>query len=423
MSHRRSIAKLAFLAVAALAVFLPVYLLGLAPVGGDSGDAGPVRIESVRINRLPQASSARIEVEVELKNHDQVAHEIESWWLLARPSAKRPWGLYAFHSSIQGPRTLAAGEKVELSWQEEVTAEPGSYELSAWVHTVEGDVSHHSDGKVVASPIVRIDSGWSRFSRLATPPPSLRVSAVDLPAAALAGGLGVPTELPLIIVVNNDTKAETAADIQWFLYRRESLLPWSGKPAYTSRQLQHRVFAPESQTTIKTSEPISLWPGEYVLRVVVTEAGDEGNLASDDLFLNDTITLLESGQGNTIIKVGPASGPVEIASLAADTGGFQRGNGSVVVGLRNRSESEQDVVLWWFLSRPGSLEPWVEFDVQSKVVSAKIAPHQQTILSLSDDVSLTPGTYELSVWVHTLDGDKEERPSDGAWLNQRVEIQ
>jgi len=83
---------------------------------------------------------------------------------------------------------------------------------------------------------------------------------------------------------------------------------------------------------------------------------------------------------------------------------------------------EQDIVGWWFLSRPGTLEPWVEFDFKSKVFSARLGPEQQTILDLSDSVSLPPGVYELSVWIHTQDDEGEERPSDGVWLNRRVEI-
>ena len=422
MPHRRYLPKLAFLALAALAVFLPVYLLGLSAAGGGSVDAGPVRIENVRIDHLPEASSPYIEVDVELENHDQVAHEIQAWWLLARPGTISPWNVPAFQSSIQGPQTLAAGERVELSWQEEVTAEPGSYELTVWVHTIEGDVTRHSDGKRLGDPTIRIDSEWSRFSRRTTPPPGLKVSAIDLPAAALDSGLSVPTQLPLIIGITNDTATETVADVQWFLYRQASRLPWNDKPVYTSRQLQHLAFAPKRQTTIRTSEPISLWPGEYMLRVVVRETGGEGSVASDDLFLNDVITLRESAYGPTIIRTAPASGPVEITSLAADTASFQRERGIVIVSLRNRGESEQEVVLWWFLSRPGSLEPWVEFDRQSKVFSAKIAPQQQSVIDLSDSVSPPPGTYDLSVWVHTLDSAGEEHPSDGAWLSQRIEI-
>ena len=94
-----------------------------------------------------------------------------------------------------------------------------------------------------------------------------------------------------------------------------------------------------------------------------------------------------------------------------------------MVTLRNRSESEQEIALWWFLSSPGTLQPWVEFDLQSKVFSAKIAPQQQSILDLSDGASLPPGTYELSVWVHTLDSSGEQHPSDGGWFSRRVDIQ
>lgn len=260
------------LAPAALALFLAVYLLGLAP-GGSSASAGPVRIESVRINHLPEASSPSIEVEVELKNHDHAAHDVQAWWLLARPDANRPWDVYSFRSSTRGPVTLAAGEKVTLGWQEEVTAEPGDYQLSAWVHTVDGGETRHSDGKRVDDPVVRIDSGWSPLIRRATPPPGLEVSAIDLAAATSEGGLRVPAQLRPIIVVRNDTAVDTTADVQWFLYPKASTVPWNAKPAYTSRLLRHKVFAANAQTTITTSEPISLWPGEYLLRVVARETG------------------------------------------------------------------------------------------------------------------------------------------------------
>jgi hypothetical protein len=422
MPRPRRPLKLAYLALPALAVFLAVYLLGLTPAGGDSGSASPVRIESVQINSLPDTSPPYIEVEIELKNHDQAAHEVKAWWFLSRIRAPEPWNFYAFRSSAQA-QVLAPGEKTTLQWDEEVTAEPGTYELSAWVHTAEGDTTHHSDGERVGSPTVYIDSQWSRFSRRVTPPPGLRVTAVDLPSAALDSGLNMPIELPLIIAVNNRTATETVADVQWFLYRRTSRLPWNDKPVYTSEQLQHQVFAPKHQTILRTSEPISLWPGEYLLRLVVTGTDSEGNAISDDIFLNDALTLVESANKAAIIRAGPTSGPVEIASLTADTGGFQRGRGSVTVSLRNRSDSRQEAILWWFLSRPGTLQPWVEFDLRSRVFGASIASQQQAVLELSDDASLPPGTYELSVWVHTLDTAGDEHPSDGVWFNQRIEIQ
>lgn len=406
-----------------LSAFLSLYVLGLWPgtATGGRGAPGPVRIASVSIERLPDASSLQMKVAVEIENDSQAGHEVRAWWFLTSPRSPEPWNFFAFRSSTR-TQALAPGEKTGLEWDEEVTAEPGSYELSVWVHTVEGDVTRHSDGKRLGDPIIRIDSEWSRFSRRATPPPGLKVSAVDLPAAALDSGLSVPAELPLIIGITNDTAAETVADVQWFLYRRASRLPWNEKPVYTSSQLQHLAFAPNRQTTIRTSEPISLWPGEYMLRVVVRETGGEGSMASDDLFLNDVITLRESAYGPNIIRTAPASGPVEITSLAADTASFQRERGIVIVSLHNRSESEQEVVLWWFLSRPGSLEPWVEFDRQSKVFSAKIDPQEQSAIDLSDSVSPPPGTYDLSVWVHTLDSAGEEHHSDGAWLSQRIEI-
>jgi hypothetical protein len=418
---RRYLSGSVLLVAPALALFLVVYLLGLL-AGDSSGAAGPVRIENVRINHLPQASSPRIEVDVELKNHDQVAHDIQAWWLLARTGASRPWDVYAFRSSSQGPRALAAGERVKLSWSEEVAAEPGTYELSVWVHTVEIDGTRHSDGTRVDNPIVRIDSRWSPLTRRATPPPDLQVSAVDLAAAASDGGLRLPTELGLIISIRNETAVDTEADLQWFLYQKASRLPWNAKPAYTARPLQHKVFAANRETTITASDSISLWPGEYLLRVVVTETGGEDSSSSDDLFLTDAIEVVENNNASGIIRGDAAPGPVEIEKLRVDIGSFQLGKGSVTVSLRNRSDSEQDVVLWWFLARPGSLEPWVESDVQSKVFTYEIAAERESILDLSDKASAPPGTYELSVWVHTLDSEGEEIPNDGVWFNRPVEI-
>ena len=420
---RRSRSKRTLLFLPALALFLAMYVLGLLP-GGSSASSGPVRIENVRINHLPQASSPQIAVDVELKNHDGVAHKIEAWWLLARPGANRPWDVYAFRSSIQGPRTLAPGEKLKLTWQEEVTAEAGSYELSAWVHTVDGDGTRHSDGARVGNPIIRIDSQWSSFIRRTTPSPSLRVSAVNLPAATEEGGLRVPADLRLNISVTNETTVDTEADIQWYLYQKASRLPWNAKPAYTARPLLHKAFLANHETTITTSDPISLWPGEYLVRVVLTETtgGGDGSASRDDLFLTDTIKVSDNNSASGIIRTDAAPGPVEIQKLAVDAGSFQLGKGSVTVNLHNRGDSEQDVVLWWFLCRPGSLQPWVEFDVQSKVFTTEIAAQRGAILDLSDKVSLPPGTYELSLWVHSLDGQGEELPSDGAWFNRLVEI-
>jgi hypothetical protein len=33
-----------------------------------------------------------------------------------------------------------------------------------------------------------------------------------------------------------------------------------------------------------------------------------------------------------------------------------------------------------------------------------------------------PGTYELSVWVHTLNAEAEETHSDGVWFNRLIEV-
>ena len=421
VSTRRYLPGSVLLVTPALALFLVVYFLGLLPNDG-SGSAGPVRIENVRVNHLPQTSSTRIEVDVELKNHDQVAHKIQAWWLLASSGASRPWDVYAFRSSSQGPRSLAPGERAKLSWNEEVTAEPGTYELSVWVHTVESDGTRHSDGTRVDNPIVRIDSRWSPLTRRAAPPPNLQVSAVDLAAAAPDGVLRLPTKLGLNISVRNETAVATEADLEWFLYQKASRLPWNAKPAYTGRPVQHKIFAANRETTITTSDSVSLWPGEYVLRVVATETGGADGPSSDDVFLPDAIEVIENTDASGIIRGDAAPGPVEIERLTVDTGSLQLGKGSVTVRLLNRSDSEQDVVLWWFLARPGSLQPWVESDVQSKVFSYEIPAKRESILDLSDEASAPPGTYELSVWVHTLDGEGEELPSDGVWFNEPVEI-
>jgi hypothetical protein len=423
MPPRRNLPKRTILALPAVALLLAVYGLGLMP-GGSSASAGPVRIQSVNIWHLPQASSPRIEVAVELKNHDSAAHKVQVWWLLARPGANRPWEMYAFRSSTQGPHTLAPGEEIKLNWWEEVAAEPGSYELTVWVHTIEGDGTRHSDGARVANPIIRIDRSWSPLIRRAAPDPGLQVRAVDLAAATQEGGLRLPTELRLIINARNDTAVDTEADIQWFLYQNGSRIPWNAKPAYVSSLVQRQTLAANRETTITTSEPISLWPGEYLLRVVLRESTEgDGDAAGDDVFLTDAIKVLENNSAAGIVRADAAPGPVEIEKLTVDVGSLQLGKGSLTVSLRNRSTSEQDVLLWWFLGRPGSLEPWVEFDVQSQIHTATIAPGRTSTIDLSDDAVAPPGTYELSVWVHTLDSQGEELPSDGAWFNRPVEVQ
>jgi hypothetical protein len=155
--------------------------------------------------------------------------------------------------------------------------------------------------------------------------------------------------------------------------------------------------------------------------VVLEGKGEaENSLNDDDLFFNDAVRVLENRGG--IVRPGPPTGPVEIVGLAVDGTGFQHGEGSVEVQLRNNSDGKQVIRLWWFLSRPGTLEPWVEFGFQSKVLVSIIDPQVQTDIELSDDFLARPGSYDLSVWAHTVDSQGQEVPSDGVWLNRRVEI-
>jgi hypothetical protein len=423
MSHRRYLAGLAFFVIVPASVFLGVFLLGLTPGGeasNDYGSTGPVRIESIRVSHLPEPSSPHIRVEVDIKNRDQRAHEIEVWWYLAKPGIAQPWSVYTYRSSVKG-QTLDAHEEIRLSWQEAVEAEPGTYELSAWVHAADAGTWRHSDGKRYQQTI-SIDGQWSLFTRRASAPEDLKVSAIDLPSSALDGGLTVPSQLPVLVTVTNDTSTTSVADVQWFLYRTGTRLPWDGKPVYTSAKVP-QIFAPHSQTTVRAAERISLWPGEYLLRVVIEGKGEaENGVGSDDLFLNDTIKILDNKDEDGIVRPGSPTGPVEIVSLAVDGTGFQQGEGSVKVRLHNNSDAKQLIQLWWFLSRPGTLEPWVEFDFQSKVFIGIIDPQVQTDIELSDDFLARPGSYDLSVWVHTVDSQGQGVPSDGVWLNRRLEI-
>lgn len=418
--RRKSLAKRVVLALPAFGLLAALYVFGLVP-GGSSAGAGPVRIESVSVGHLPQASSPRIEVAVALKNHDGVTHDVQVWWLLARPGASRPWEVYALRSSTQGPHSVAPGETLELNWWEEVAAEPGTYELSVWVHTIEGDVTQHSDGARIEAPTITIDSGWSQLIRRVTPS-DLQVSTIDLPADALGNGLPTPNELPMIIGIRNDTPADARADVQWFLYRKAARLPWNGKPAYTSGIMEDQTLAADSNTAVRIGEPISLWPGEYLLRLVVTPATDEGAPYGDDAFLIEPVKLLENTSPSGIIRADSDPGPVAIERLTVDTESFQLGEGSLDVTLRNHSDVEQTAVLWWFLARPGSLEPWVEFATQSHTYPTTIAAERASTIDLSDEALVPPGAYELSVWVHTLNADGEESHSDGAWFNRPVEV-
>jgi hypothetical protein len=113
---------------------------------------------------------------------------------------------------------------------------------------------------------------------------------------------------------------------------------------------------------------------------------------------------------------------VVIERLMVDDEKLQLGDGSLAVTLRNHSDSEQTAFLWWFLARPGSLEPWVEFAAQSPIYTTTVGAGRASTIDLSDKATAPPGTYELSVWVHTLDAEGEESPSDGAWFNRPIEV-
>jgi hypothetical protein len=242
---------------------------------------------------------------------------------------------------------------LKLNWWEEVAVEPGEYELSVWVHTVDGGATLHSDGARIETPTVTVDSGWSRLIRRATPL-DFSVSTVDLPADALGDGLPTPTELPMIIEIRNDTLEEAEADVQWFLYRKASRLPWNAKPAFTSRVLKGQTLAANGETGIRISEPISLWPGEYLLRLTVRGAARDDAPPGDDAFLTDTINVLENSNPSGIIRADADPGPVAIERLTVDVEKFQLGEGSLAITLRNHSAVEQTAFLWWFAAPAAS---------------------------------------------------------------------
>jgi hypothetical protein len=87
--------------------------------------------------------------------------------------------------------------------------------------------------------------------------------------------------------------------------------------------------------------------------------------------------------------------------------------GDVTVGVRNVTSTVQRGLTWIILAPPESLAPWRDAVWSSPERPISAAPGETLEIVFAPPASIAQGTYRLSVWVHTVQGERRFH-SDGA---------
>jgi hypothetical protein len=350
-----------------------------------------------------------------IKNNSAAGRYADAWWFLAKPGDPQPWQNYDYQSQIQEDVYLAPGESMELVWNEELAVVEGEYELSGWLHSGQLEQQEPTDGAILKERI-SLEGGELPYVRR-NAPNSLEVQDVahavfveEFPSVA-------PFNLYLPITVENRTQREMIGDVSWHLVNASEEDPFTALPAYQGGVLVNQRLIP-GESVVTFQREISPRTGSYLLVVrIATEERPEG--AWEDLKVFTTPLQVPANEaGDGIARVGNPSGLVSIVGVSAQ-GSDSPGTMSLRASLQSASERSEDVEIWWFLSEPAENEPWVNNDFESRRTRLTLNPGEERTIDISEPAMVNPGSYELSVWVHTVTGGADQ-PSDGVWWSKGI---
>lgn len=88
---------------------------------------------------------------------------------------------------------------------------------------------------------------------------------------------------------------------------------------------------------------------------------------------------------------------------------------SVLVRVRNITAEPRSGIIWYVLSLPGEPEPWRVYEYSSEERAIELAAHQTQTLALEGPDVPLDGQYTLSVWLHGLHPNTQERFHSDHW--------
>ena len=426
-TRRKKWGRLAFLIIAvALVVLLPAILVSLLGPSwrpwrqGDTIASTEVQISSLEASLSPGDSApSMVRVEIQLKNNTERAQLVDAWWFLAQPGDREPWLRYRYQSTLREDVFLEPKSTVGLIWEEELAVMAGEYELSAWVHSGPEKEEKHADGVFLDQRLKLSATGLPYLRR--NGPADLEIESVpDSAFQHLSGQAPMGIRLP--ITVRNASGRDLIGDVTWDLVHASEEQPFEPNPALRGGILTNQTFVAGQETTVNFYGRISPRPGAYLLLVRVAVHARQDETWDDQKLFTKRLEVTDNKASDGIARMAQPTGDVSIASLAVDESVIHRRSPlSLRLSLDSISSAAEEVRAWWFLSSPGVNEPWLDNDFASHEVEASVDPGATQELEISDVVDVAPGTYELSVWLHVVSGDRDE-PSDGVWFARRVEV-
>lgn len=129
----------------------------------------------------------------------------------------------------------------------------------------------------------------------------------------------------------------------------------------------------------------------------------------------------DSPVARLIRPVDPLTGPVEIIDVDAPITWSDSTATSVTVEVRNRGSEPVDADVWWLLAEPGDTRPWVDPVSDGKVQRVRLEPEETEAVVVATDGKPRPGAWTLSLWAHTVDGERTT-PSHGTNVTPLVHV-
>ena len=222
-------------------------------------------------------------------------------------------------------------------------------------------------------------------------------------------------------VINRTGRLETC-EVWWILGDTRSASPW--KDPVMESGIGRFTLASRGQSTIPLNEvsidaaqsgifSLSFWVHclDYTTKTWVH---------SDGVTMSGRIETL---RGSSKIRRQRLSSRIVWANSVTVPRTFESGHSEdIEVIVANGSTEPVAVEVWYYLSPPGVLEPWNDrAAVQSETVQLDLNAVALTKIPLSIRRAPSPGTYDLSIWIHQQ-LTVGQRSEDGIWLRNDVVI-
>lgn len=335
------------------------------------------------------------------------------WELVAIPSDGDWWSPGAAAEASKGAIAVSASSPVSAVVHSELLLPLGRYELRLTL-VEHGNVVDQVLLDQVTPDFDHWDPSVSRFSG---PVGAVAVESIATEHTWLDGRTN-----SLVAVVVNRTDQAQVTQVGWVLGRPGDPTPWNHLDAALDAP-QTLVLSPHD--AVRVSLPPQgtggiVGPGTYQLAIWVHVRTASGAMVHSDAASAAAGVTVPSWD-SSLLRLGLPEGPVAVDAVSAPT---RWGKGqATTVTLRNMSALPQDARVWWVLGKVGDTQPFNDpvATLQPQPVIV-LGPGEVRQVKLANPLSVVPGTYALSIWVHVKTSAGDFEHSDDVFGSQPVVV-